>query len=137
MKTTKKPEANKGGRPSFEPTKQQKSMVKTMCGFGIPVEDICKVIENPQTGKPINKTTAYKHFKDEIESGHVLANFKVAKNLFTIATGSTPQAVTAAIFYLKCRARWSDKAGSDSEPEEVQAPSEIRIIGVPGRGKEK
>jgi hypothetical protein len=126
--------AKKTGRPAFQASQEQKNMVKAMVGFGIPVEDICKVIENPATGKPIDKKTAYRHFREEIESGHVLATFKVAKNLFNIATGSTPQAITAAIFYLKCQGGWSEKGKAEGDAGIVEPPTEIRIIGGPGRG---
>ncbi len=42
------------------------------------------------------------------------ATCKVAERLFKIATiGTGRQAVTAAIFWLKCRAGWSDRPAPD------------------------
>src|SRR3954465_11110201 len=46
--------------------------------------------------------TLRKHFRDELDTGHIKASAKVAGNLYRIATGSGPEAVTAAIFWLKC-----------------------------------
>ncbi len=123
------------GRPSYQPTPEHKKMVSTLCGFGVPVDDICKVIENPSTGRPIDKKTLYKYYKNELDTGHIKANSKVAGNLFNIATGTTPQAVTAAIFWLKCQAGWKDK-GKDAGPEDdVDMPDEIIIRAANGKEK--
>ena len=39
---------------------------------------------------------------------HVKANARVAENLYRKATGEGREAVTAAIFWLKTRARWTE-----------------------------
>jgi hypothetical protein len=41
-----------------------------------------------------------KHFREELDTGHIKASAKVAGNLYRIATGSGREAVTAAIFWL-------------------------------------
>ena len=59
----------------------------------------------------------------------------MANRLFDIATGNTPQSVTAAIFWLKCQAGWKD-TGKDAGPaDDVEMPDEIIIR--PAHGKEK
>ena len=95
-------------RPPFVPTKKDRDMVKAMVGYGVPEDDICKVIVNPQTGKPLSKPTLIKHFRRELDLGQLEANAKVAQSLFRKATGNGPQCVSAAIFWLKTRARWKE-----------------------------
>ncbi len=40
------------GQPKFEPTQDQRGQVKQMKALGIPEDRICKIITNPQIGKP-------------------------------------------------------------------------------------
>ena len=49
-----------------------------------------------------------RHYRGELDGGAVHANIAVANNLFRIATGEGPGAVTAAIFWLKTRAGWRE-----------------------------
>lgn len=127
----------KSGRPGYEPNAQHRKIVNAMTSCGIPVDDICKVIDNPATGKPIDKKTLYKYYRKEIESGHIVANAKVANNLFSIATGNTPQSVTAAIFWAKTRMKWNDKPQEGGGNIEEEMPSIIQIVGVKGRSDGK
>jgi len=47
-----------GSRPmsrrTFNPTAEQRGNVEAMIGYGIPETEICLLIKNPATGKPIN-----------------------------------------------------------------------------------
>ncbi len=90
-----------GGRPSFAPTPAQRQMVEGMAGCGITETDIAQVLA-------IAPKTLRRHFRVELDTGHIKANAKVAGNLYRLATGSGREAVTAAIFWLKTRARWSE-----------------------------
>src|SRR6478609_2205365 len=52
-----------------------------------------------------------KHFREELDTGAAKANTRVAEFLFEQATGQRGDgsaAVTAAIFWLKTRARWKE-----------------------------
>ncbi len=90
------------GRPSFEPTDQQRAQVRLMVAAGVPDYDVAKVIG-------VSMPTMRKHFWQELEVGHIMANTKVAQTLFRQATDETnPKSVTAAIFWLKCRAGWKE-----------------------------
>ena len=40
-----------------------------MIGYGIPEADICLLIKNPETGKPIDLKTLRRHFAKEIATG--------------------------------------------------------------------
>lgn len=93
---------------SFNPTDEQRQMVEAMCGYGIPVDEIAKVVVNPNTGASVCKQTMYNHFKGELETGMTKANAKVAEALYKQATtGNT----TAAIWWSKARMGWRENRG--------------------------
>ena len=94
-------------RKAQQPTPEQRKQVEAMAGYGIPETDIARVLD-------IDPKTLRRHYRDELDVGHVKANAKVADNLFKIATGTGREAVTAAIFWLKVRAGWSEYAPSPS-----------------------
>jgi len=96
------------GRPAFEPTGEQRNMVETLSGLGIPQEQICLLIINPTTGKPIDLKTLHKHFRDELDTGLAKANSTIAQSLFKHATGKGPGAVAANIFLAKVRLGWKE-----------------------------
>ena len=99
------------GRPPFEPTDEQRRMVEGMVGFGITIEDISKLIINPQTGEGIAKNTLMAHFRREIDQGAVKANAKVSQTLLQQATGGgnwKDANVTAGIWWTKCRMGWRE-----------------------------
>lgn len=96
------------GRKAFSPTPDQRSLVKAMIGYGIPEDELCLTVINPTSKKAISPHTLRKYFREEIDTGTVTANAKVAQSLFRKATGEGPQSVTACIFWLKTRARWKE-----------------------------
>jgi hypothetical protein len=114
------PERASPGRPQFAPTAELRRLVETLAGYGIPQDDICRLVTDAY-GKALSHTTLRKHFRGELDTGAVKANAKVAESLFKQATGSGRSAVTAAIFWLKTRAQWKETtvlehAGKDGEP---------------------
>ena len=109
--------------PRYEPTDEQRKTVRALVGYGLRHEQICEVIINPRTKLPITEKTLRHHFKKEISEGGITANSLVAQSLFAKATGNGPSAVTAAIFWLKCRAGWKETnilehVGKDGDPIE-------------------
>lgn len=94
-------EKNKGGRPPHAPTAEQRKQVEALVGYGIPEAEICKMVG-------ITENTLRKHYREEIDTGTAKANAKVAQSLYKKATGDGSQSVTAAIFWLKTRACWSE-----------------------------
>ncbi len=88
-------------RPSHEPTPALRRQVEAMAGYGVPEIDIGRVLA-------IDPKTLRKHYRDELDNGHVKANVKVAENLYRKATGEGRESVVAAIFWLKTRARWKE-----------------------------
>ncbi len=115
------------------------SQVEATAGYGVPEADIARVLN-------IDAKTLRKHYRDELDTGHVKANAKVAENLFRKATGEGRESVIAAIFWLKVRAHWkltsvTEITGKDSgaidfehfSAEELRAwiVSEARELGLP------
>ena len=100
--------------PSHTPTTGQRRQVNAMAAYGIPQLDIARTIG-------VSDRTLRKHYRDELDLGHVKAHCKVAENLFRIATGTGPKAVTAAIFWLKTRAGWSEYAPPPLHGKKEQA----------------
>src|SRR5215216_4152023 len=116
-----------GGRPSFEPFQSQRQMVEAMAGCGVSEADIAVVIG-------VAPKTLRKHFRDELDTGHIKASAKVASNLYRIATGSGREAVTAAIFWLKVRAGWREPLGvriSDGKKEARELAARTAAVGTP------
>ena len=82
-----------------------------MAGYGVPEADIALVLR-------IDPKTLRKYYRDELDTGHILANAKVAESLFRKAAGDHRQSVTAAIFWLKVRARWKEVPRQDADRDE-------------------
>ena len=76
----------KRGRPSFSPTDEQRRIVEAMTGYGIPQQDIARVIG-------IHEESLRKHFREELDTGAARANARVAEFLFERATGQRGEAV--------------------------------------------
>jgi hypothetical protein len=89
------------GRTAHQPDAAGRRQVEAMAGYGIPEDDIATVLD-------ISPKTLRKHYRKELDKGHVKATAKVAENLYRRATGEGREAVTAAIFWLKTRAGWKE-----------------------------
>lgn len=101
--------SNRGrGRPSHQPSEDLSRQVEMLSGIGVPLEQIATVIG-------VDRKTLSKHYTEAIESGHAKATSKVAKRLFDIAMSDSKEALTACIFWLKCRARWSTLDGPETQ----------------------
>ena len=72
-----------------------------MAAYGISEADIATVIG-------IDPKTLRKHYRQELNTGGIKANSKVAESLYKKALGDGAQSVTAAIFWLKTRAQWKE-----------------------------
>ena len=138
----------KRGRPEFEPTDEQRKLVDQLAGYGIPEPDIAKLVINPQTKEPISPMTLRKHFREELDTGHVRANQTVAGALFKNATTGTetyPGGIpTAQIFWLKTRGKgqWKDKQTIEvetppSEMEEQEIDNAIARLLAKGAASKK
>jgi hypothetical protein len=97
------------GRPPHEATEKDRKQVEAMASYGVPELDIARVIG-------ISAPTLRKWYSYELETGHIKANSMVAQSLFQKATGNGQGAVTACIFWLKCRAHWVEPKPWDEAP---------------------
>ena len=99
------------GRPAHVPTDDSRNMVESLSGFGIPQDEIARLVG-------VDPKTLRFHYADQIELGGIKATAKVAQNLFTMACKPTREGLSAAIFWLKVRAGWSEYAPPRSKAEE-------------------
>ncbi len=99
------------GRRSHTPSPISRRQVEAMAAYGVPEKDIARVLV-------IDPKTLRKHYRDELDTGHVKANSRIAESLYRKAMGEGPQSVTACIFWLKTRAQWKETA-----VQEVTGPS--------------
>ena len=112
------------GRPKFNPTDAQRAQVKTMTAYGIQQTDVALVIG-------CDPKTLRLYFQTELETGGIEANAKVAQSLFKRATdGVGKEAVTACIFWLKCRAGWRDQPVDLSVGKKDQAQAAADTAGA-------
>jgi hypothetical protein len=88
----------------FVPTAEQRRYVELLLIAGYAQPAICAVLLNPQTGKPITGKTFRAAFATEIRLAHAQAVSAILDRLIKTAKGRGPQALTAAIFFLKTRA---------------------------------
>ena len=88
-------------------------LVAVMAGVGVPEAYIARVLG-------VDLTTLWAHHRRDLATGQVIANARVAESLFRKAIGDSPQAMTAAIFWLKARAGGA------------RSPSSLAIGSTPG-----
>lgn len=89
-----------GGRPPHEPTEKSRATVKAMSAYGIPQNQIARVLD-------IHDETLRIHYRDELDLGVIEANAKVAETLFQqgVRDGNT----TALIWWTKSRMGWKER----------------------------
>ncbi len=91
------------GRPKHEINEETRRQVEMLSGIGVPSEQIAIVAG-------IDPKTLRRYYREALDSGMAKATSKIAKRLFDIATGDSKEALTACIFWLKCRAGWKPPA---------------------------
>jgi hypothetical protein len=93
------------GQPPFEPSKDQRTLVKLMAGFGIPHDRMRLGITNPYTKKPISRDVLERAFARELEIGTIEMDIAAMKSITAqIKKGN----VTMLIWYSKNRWGWRD-----------------------------
>ena len=96
------------GRPAYQPSDETGRQVEMLSGIGVPEEMMARMVG-------IDRKTLTKYYRDQIDNGAAKATTKVAKRLFDIAMSDTKESLTACIFWLKCRARWSTLDGPETQ----------------------
>ena len=81
-----------------KPTDEQRKLVETSAGLGLPHEQIGALIG-------IDDKTLRKHYRQELDVGKAKASAQIAKTLFNKAqSGDT----TALIWWTKAQMRWAE-----------------------------
>jgi hypothetical protein len=114
------------GRPRHVPTQKDREIVSIAAAVGIPQAIIGRLIG-------INESTLREYYRDELDLGMARANISVGGNLYRIATGNSPQAAAAGMFWMKTRAGWKEtvrqeNTGADGGPIEHAGVSAREII---------
>jgi hypothetical protein len=98
----KKEKRDERGRPPHKPTSVSRAQVLELGGMGWTNEQIANHLK-------INRDTLAKYYREELDTALEKTNLRVKQNLYNIAIDPThKQSVTAAIFWLKTRARWRE-----------------------------
>lgn len=93
---------------SHKPSEKDRKTVESMSAYGIPQDEIALVIG-------VDPKTLRRHYRVELDTAEARANAKVAESLFRKAIGDGTGSVSAAIFWLKCRAGWKDAVPEGEE----------------------
>lgn len=101
---------NKGGRPKWMPTEEEKRLIEQMASVGISHEQIAEVFG-------ICVDTLVARMKDALRGRKVKANAKMAGRLYQAAMAGN---VTAMIFWLKTQAGWRESADLKIEGDITQ-----------------
>ena len=97
--------AGRSGRKAFVPKPEQRDIVRTLTRLGIPQTDICRLVTNPQTGKPLDPKSLRKHFALEIKTGAVELKLLVGRLIVASILGLPPPPGTVAITDERMRAK--------------------------------
>ena len=113
---------------AYDPNDKDRGIVRAMASYGIPQEDIGKVIG-------ISHVTLRKYYAPELETASIQANAKVAETCYSMATSGQHPAAT--FFWLKTRAGWREVeriehvGGDGSGPVKVIVEYEDRPAKAP------
>jgi DNA-binding XRE family transcriptional regulator len=95
------------------PTEATRQLVQLHSSIGTTQEDIAEILG-------ITRRTLFKYYRPELKLALAKANATIGGMLFNKAKGGD---VTAAIFWMKTRARWSERhviAGDDENPIKME-----------------
>ncbi len=110
----------------FDPTPDQRKVVRAAAQIGLPRDRIALLVINPHSNNPISERTLQYKFKDELRAGSAAADFKVLKTLVEMA--SSGDSVAATIFYAKCRLGWREQI--DVEHKGSVSVNRVPVPGV-------
>ena len=74
-------------RKAHHPEPVSRRQVEAMAAYGVPEADVARVLN-------IDPKTLRKHYRDELDTGSIKANSRIAESLYKKATGEGPQSVT-------------------------------------------
>ena len=112
------PATPKRTRIRYVPTERDRELVTSLSGFGIPQEQICRLVKNPHTKRGIDKHTLQRHFRAELDDGIATANSQVAGACFKAAIAGDAAMIK---WYMMNRMGWTNRdrqtlVGEDGAP---------------------
>jgi len=113
------------GRPPMQFSDEQRKLVESMSGYGVPQADIAALVG--ESG--ISVDTLRAHFRKELDQGRAKANAKVGQTLFQKATGGD---TASLIWWSKAQMRWREEVNT-----QLTAPVTINLAWLPGRGVDR
>lgn len=116
-------EEKKNGRPPHVPDKKTRGTVEAMSSYGVPQEDIAKVLD-------IDPKTLRLHYRYELDTAEIKANAQVASRLYQKCMKDD---TSSLIFWLKTRAGWketvkNEHTGADGNPLGIMDFGVVKII---------
>lgn len=123
----------KAGRPEgtgYHPTQEQRDLVKAMAGYKIAEDEICLLVINPKSKRPISPMTLRKHFRDELDTGFISGKMRVMAATFRNAIGDKehPGNVTAQIWLGKTMYGMREKVDIDIPPPAPTDSGETTLL---------
>jgi hypothetical protein len=112
-------------KPTFTPTNEARSKVKSLIAVGIPQDDVAKIIG-------CSPKTLRKHFRQELKTASAEATAAVGGFLFQAAKSGN---VTAMIFWLKTRGRWKAPESTSDSEDTGATPSPGVVVVLPDNGR--
>lgn len=103
LKNTRTKTGARVGRPPHQPTDRTRAQVRAFAGYGLPYRQIATLLG-------IGVNTLQDHYGADLEAGEAQATAQVARTLYEKAT--VGKDLGAAIFWMKARAGWSEKAAA-------------------------
>ena len=98
--------------PAHDILAVDRARLESLAGLGLSDAEIAEVME-------IDAAELAATWRSALAQGRIKANARVAENLYRKATGEGREAVTAAIFWLKTRARWKEVHRDDDGNQPV------------------
>lgn len=102
------------GRPKIELTVEHRKQIETMSGLGMNLRQIAAVLGVTEITLK-RRLSEDPDLFDTVEKGRAMAISVVARTAYQLATSGKVPAMT--MFYLKCRAGWSEKPIEEIEAE--------------------
>jgi hypothetical protein len=101
---------DKGGRPRYTPTAEQRRLVEQLAGMAITRDNIALVLK-------IDVKTLMKHYPDEMRRGFAVVEAHLTGNLLRLASGNDGTALKAITFALNCKFGWSQYLPKAPQPQ--------------------
>jgi hypothetical protein len=113
-------------RQRFAVNEAVRDRVRHLAGVGVRQDDIARIIG-------CSPKTLRKRLRDELDRGVAEANATIAGYLFAAAKAGN---IAAIIFWLKTRAHWRERNGTDGPVPGADGPSNCEVLLLPHNGRD-